>query len=280
MGDAGAPRWGEAAGSGGGGRRVRVGDLGGVRGNEQGHEGHDARELAHGGVCGAADGADEGCRGGEEIGGVRVGAAAVGAAAEETGGVVAVAPMRGGVPDEDVEWVLSAHAAARIVIYMRGRIISKAKKIDLQICSSGAAAVAEVMLRCALLALLALFGAFSHAFVGPYAGGGLAPALFRHPVSARLCASENCLARLENVVAELCAAVLQADDIGLLEQHSAGMGRVYMDGGFNMSRRPLMLRAAVREVMARYEVPLRPVTHQWLSGNHSESLPGGRVDFF
>ena len=80
MGDAGAPRWGEAAGRGGGGRRVRVGDLGGVRGNEQGHEGHDARELAHGGVCGAADGADEGCRGGEEIGRVRVGAA-VGAAA-------------------------------------------------------------------------------------------------------------------------------------------------------------------------------------------------------
>ena len=156
-------------------------------------------------------------------------------------------------------------------------------KLKKTICSSGAAAVAWVMalVTCAVrCALLALFGAFSHAFVGPYAGGGLAPALFRHPVSARLCASENCLARLENVVAELCAAVLQADDIGLLEQHSAGMGRVYMDGGFNMSRRPLMLRAAVREVMARYEVPLRPVTHQWLSGNHSESLPGGRVDFF
>jgi hypothetical protein len=47
--------------------------------------------------------------------------------------------------------------------------------------------------------------------------------------------------RLENVVAELCAAVLQTDDIGLLEQHSAGMGRVYMDGGFNMSRRPLIV---------------------------------------
>ena len=133
--------------------------------------------------------------------------------------------------------------------------------------------------------VLGLAGLFANAlapsFAPPQARGATpAGALFRHPVSARLCASENRLQRLESALAELCAAVLQADDIGLLEQHSAGMGRVYMDGGFNMSRRPLMLRAAVREVMARYEVPLRPVTHQWLSGNHSESLPGGLVDFF
>jgi hypothetical protein len=120
MGDAGAPGRGEAAGGGWGVRRLRVADLGGVR-NEQGREGHDARELADGGVCGAPDDTDEGCRGGEEIGRVRVGAAAVGAAAEETGGVVAVAPMRAGVPDEGVDCVLSAHAAARIVIYMRNQ---------------------------------------------------------------------------------------------------------------------------------------------------------------
>jgi hypothetical protein len=132
------------------------------------------------------------------------------------------------------------------------------------------------MLLCVLFVLL---GVFANAFLSPYAGRPLAPALCRHPVSARLCTSENRLLRLENALGDLCAAVLQADDIGLLEQHSTGMGRVYLDGGFNMSRRPLMLRAAVREVMQRYELPVRPVQHTWLSSNHSESMPGGRVDF-
>lgn len=105
------------------------------------------------------------------------------------------------------------------------------------------------------------------------------PALGRHPVSARLCVSENRLLRLENALADLCAAVLQADDVGLLEQHAAGMGPVYMDGSFEMSRRPLMLRAVVRDVMARYDLPTRPVERKWLSGNHSAAVES-RGEFF
>jgi hypothetical protein len=74
-------------------------------------------------------------------------------------------------------------------------------------------------------------------------------------------------------------AVLQADDIGLLEQHAAGMGPIYQDGSFNMSSGPLMLRAAVRDVMQRYELPARPVERKWLSGNHSQAAGGARHFF-
>jgi hypothetical protein len=127
-------------------------------------------------------------------------------------------------------------------------------------------------------AWLALAGAFAGALVpSPSAPRGSlsTPALGRHPVSARLCVSENKLLRLENALADLCAGLLQADDVGLLEQHAAGMGPVYMDGGFEMSRRPLMLRAVVRDVMARYELATRPVERKWLSGNHSAAVDGG-----
>ena len=132
--------------------------------------------------------------------------------------------------------------------------------------------------------VLALAGVFANALLPFFAGApgrGALPtrALCRHPVSARLCVSENRLLSLENALGELCSAVLHADDIGLLEQHSTGMGRIYLDGGFNMSRPPLMLRAAVRLLVMRYDLPVRPVQHTWLSRNHSDSLPGGRVDF-
>jgi hypothetical protein len=131
--------------------------------------------------------------------------------------------------------------------------------------------------------VLGLAGLFANAlapsFSAPPARGATPGALFRHPVSARLCASENRLQRLESALAELCGAVLQADDIGLLEQHAAGMGPIYQDGSFNMSRGPLMLRAAVRDVMQRYELPARPVERKWLSGNHSQAAGGARHFF-
>ncbi len=129
--------------------------------------------------------------------------------------------------------------------------------------------------------VLGLAGLFANALAPSFSPPGATPAgaLFRHPVSARLCASENRLQRLESALAELCAAVLQADDIGLLEQHSAGMGPIYQDGSFNMSRGPLMLRAAVRDVMLRYELPARPVQRKWLSGNHSQAAGGARHFF-
>ena len=133
-----------------------------------------------------------------------------------------------------------------------------------------------------LYAALGLAGVLANALVLSFAAPrGALPVpreratLFRHPVTARLSAAESRLLRLENALAELCAAVLQADDVGLLEQHAAGMGRVFMDGSFNMSRGPLMLRAAVRDVMVRYDLPARPVERKWLSGNHSLAVGGG-----
>lgn len=134
-----------------------------------------------------------------------------------------------------------------------------------------------------LYAMLGLSGVLTNALLPclPAPGGraGVPVHAFRHPVSARLCAVEQRVQRLENALGDMCAAVLHADDVGLLEQHAAGMGPVYMDGSFKMSRGPLMLRAAVRDVMLRYEIPTRPVERKWLSGNHSEAVDKRR-DFF
>ena len=47
------------------------------------------------------------------------------------------------------------------------------------------------------------------------------------------------------------------------------MGPVYIDANFSMTRPPRLLRAGVREIMSRYNLPLRPVERKWthLSNN-------------
>jgi hypothetical protein len=41
------------------------------------------------------------------------------------------------------------------------------------------------------------------------------------------------------------------------------MGPVYLDANFSMSRPPLLLRSGVREIMGKYNLPLRPVERKW-----------------
>jgi hypothetical protein len=62
---------------------------------------------------------------------------------------------------------------------------------------------------------------------------------------------------------------MHADDCTLLERQTQGMGSVYLDSNFSMARPPLLLRAGVREIMSRYNLPLRPVERKWtnLSNN-------------
>jgi len=65
------------------------------------------------------------------------------------------------------------------------------------------------------------------------------------------------------MVTDLIAALMHADDCTLLERQAQGMGAVYLDTNFSMSRPPLLLRSAVREILGRYNVPLRPVERKW-----------------
>lgn len=101
-------------------------------------------------------------------------------------------------------------------------------------------------------------------------------AAFRHPVTARLSTSEKRLLRLEDAFVELCSAVLHADDVGLAEKHATEMGPIFLDQSFNMSRSPLWLRAAVRDVLTRHDFAVRPVERKW--NKHTESTDADMMD--
>jgi hypothetical protein len=65
------------------------------------------------------------------------------------------------------------------------------------------------------------------------------------------------------MLTDLISALIHADDCTLLERQAQGMGAVYLDTNFSMSRPPLLLRSGVREIMNRYNIPLRPVERRW-----------------
>jgi hypothetical protein len=83
------------------------------------------------------------------------------------------------------------------------------------------------------------------------------------PVLSRSTRNEINTRRVENILADFFAALIHADDCTLLERQTKGMGPVYLDANFSMSRPPLLLRAGVRDIMAKYSLELRPVERRY-----------------
>ena len=83
------------------------------------------------------------------------------------------------------------------------------------------------------------------------------------PVHSRIAQNEIRTQRVENMLADLFSVLLHADDCTLLERQAQGMGAVYLDSGFNVSRPPFLLRSGVRDIMGKYSVPLRPLERKW-----------------
>jgi hypothetical protein len=92
------------------------------------------------------------------------------------------------------------------------------------------------------------------------------------PVLSRITRNEINTRRVENMLADLFSAVLHADDCTLLERQTQGMGAVYLDANFSMSRPPLLLRTGVREIMSKYNIPLRPVERKWMPSTANETF--------
>ena len=92
------------------------------------------------------------------------------------------------------------------------------------------------------------------------------------PVLSRITRNEINTRRVENMLADLFSAVLHADDCTLLERQTQGMGAVYLDANFSMSRPPLLLRTGVREIMSKYSIPLRPVERKWMPSTANETF--------
>jgi hypothetical protein len=84
-----------------------------------------------------------------------------------------------------------------------------------------------------------------------------------NPVQSRLTKNEINTHRLESMLTDFFSVLLYADDCTLLERQTQGMGAVYLDTGFNTSRSPLLLRRGVRDIMSKYNIPLRPVERKW-----------------
>ena len=91
------------------------------------------------------------------------------------------------------------------------------------------------------------------------------------PVLSRITRNEINTRRVENMMADFFSALIHADDCTLLERQTQGMGAVYLDANFSMSRPPLLLRSGVREIMSKYNLPLRPVERKWMPAPYNES---------
>jgi hypothetical protein len=83
------------------------------------------------------------------------------------------------------------------------------------------------------------------------------------PVHSRLTQAEIKTQRVESMIGDLFSVLLYADDCALLERQASGIGEIYIDTGFNMSRRPFLLRNGVREIANKYNIPLRPLERKW-----------------
>jgi hypothetical protein len=86
------------------------------------------------------------------------------------------------------------------------------------------------------------------------------------PILNRITRNEVDTRRVEDMLTDLISVLIHADDCTLLERQAQGMGAVYLDTNFTMSRPPLLLRSGVREIMSRYNLPLRPVERKWTWG--------------
>jgi hypothetical protein len=93
------------------------------------------------------------------------------------------------------------------------------------------------------------------------------------PIMSRITRNEINTRRLENMLTDFISVLIHADDCTLLERQTQGMGPVYLDANFSMSRPPLLLRSGVRELMSRYNLPLRPVERKWtFSSNNIDNI--------
>jgi len=91
------------------------------------------------------------------------------------------------------------------------------------------------------------------------------------PVISRITRNEINTRRVENMMIDLMSALLHADDCTLLERQTQGMGSVYLDANFSMSRPPLLLRTGVREIMSKYNLPLRPIERKWKPSTQNDN---------
>jgi len=87
-----------------------------------------------------------------------------------------------------------------------------------------------------------------------------------HPhTEADFVALKRRVGMLENMVSELCGAILYSDDMSLLERNTAAMGSVYRDSSFSALRSPAFARKRIQSVLQKYHVTAKTQPHVWVN---------------
>ena len=74
---------------------------------------------------------------------------------------------------------------------------------------------------------------------------------------------ERTVGGLENVVVELCSALLYCDDVALMERQARRVGDIYLDADFETIRRPRMLRQELMSMMNKNNMSMKPLMYTW-----------------
>lgn len=69
--------------------------------------------------------------------------------------------------------------------------------------------------------------------------------------------------RLENLVHDLCCAIVYADDMALVEREMLRSGPIYQNPGSEIARPPILLRRETADIAWRYGNPVSPPAHKW-----------------
>jgi len=87
-----------------------------------------------------------------------------------------------------------------------------------------------------------------------------------HPhTEADFVALKRRVGMLENLLSELCGAILYSDDMSLLERNTAAMGSVYRDSSFSTFRSPAFARRRIESVLQKYYVTAKTQPHVWVN---------------
>lgn len=75
--------------------------------------------------------------------------------------------------------------------------------------------------------------------------------------------SESKLHQMDQLLHELCCAIVYCDDMALMEREMLQSNTIHLDLSSNLTRRPNLLRREVADIAARYGRPVSPLEHNW-----------------
>lgn len=71
------------------------------------------------------------------------------------------------------------------------------------------------------------------------------------------------VALLENLVHDICSALVYCDDVALVEREMLSAGDIFLDLSSNVTRAPLLLRRSVADLSRKHGRPVSPPSHSW-----------------